>query len=273
MFANLSRHDYKTKNYSASMKFTGERLVTQVNEYYTYEHLHRYYVAMDFVQDKHVLDIASGEGYGVALMAKTAKRVVGVDVAKEAITHAQKAYQQENVEFIQGDIRSLDFPDNSFDVITCFETIEHIVEHDKAISELKRVLKPKGVLLISTPDGLSEHEHASRGRNPFHPVELSKKEFLGLLNAHFKKVSLLFQKTINASLILTDGDDNSQLQEYRGNFDNYKLVDPHTHTQYFIGICTDLASLPGTKNSMLTYQNTHKSLLEKVIFKLRNLLK
>ncbi|KYG74813.1 methyltransferase family protein [Roseivirga ehrenbergii] len=255
------------------MKFTGERLTSHVNEYYTYEHLHRYYFAMDFIQNKCVLDVASGEGYGVSLMANLAQHVIGVDIEKEAITHAQNTYQKENIVFVEGDIRSLPFENGSFDIITCFETIEHITEHDQAMGELKRVLRPNGALLISTPDSDSTHELASRGRNPFHPLELNKKQFASLLNNHFENVSFLYQKTINASLIMTEETTDTALQEYRGSFSDYNQINPVSNAQYFIGICTDSEMVNTLKNSVLTYSSTHKSLLEKILFKLRNLLK
>ncbi len=206
-------------------------------------------------------------------MAKLAQHVTGVDIENEAITHAQNTYQKENIAFIEGDIRSLPFENSSFDIITCFETIEHITEHDRAMAELKRVLRPNGVLLISTPDSDSTHEHASRGRNPFHPLELNKKQFASLLNNHFQNVSFLYQKTINASLIMTEETGDTALQEYQGSFSDYNQINPVSNAQYFIGICTDSEIVDTLKNSVLTYSSTHKSLLEKILFRLKNLLK
>lgn len=255
------------------MKFTGERLTTHVNEYYTYEHLHRYYLAMDFVKSKDVLDIASGEGYGCSLMSSSAKSVVGVDIEGDAIEHAIKNYKKDNLRFINGDIRSIPLPDDSFDVITCFETIEHIEEHNQAIKELKRVLKPNGILLISTPDSESGHHLASRGRNPYHPLELNIQEFSSLLSNSFKSVSFLFQKTINASLIVDDKNQSIGLNEYSGDFKKYNLNEPNQDAQYFIAICSDNEIPNKPKSSLLTYADTRKNTFEKVIFKLKNAFK
>ena len=73
---------------------TGERLVADGCERRTVtEHLHRYAFAALFTGDKAILDIACGEGYGSALLARRARRVVGVDIAAEAIQHAQRKYK------------------------------------------------------------------------------------------------------------------------------------------------------------------------------------
>ncbi len=255
------------------MKFTGERLTTHVNEYYTYEHLHRYYLAMDFVKSKDVLDIASGEGYGCSLMSSNAQSVTGVDIEEEAIEHAIKSYKKDNLRFIKGDIRFIPLPDSSFDVITCFETIEHIQEHSQAMKELKRVLKPDGILLISTPDSESNHHLASRGRNPYHPLELNMQSFSALLEDSFQEINFLFQKTINASLIVDDKNQSIGLSEYRGDFKEYNLYEPNQDAQYFIAVCSDNELDNKPKSSLLTYPDTRKNILEKVIFKLKNRFK
>src|SRR5258708_39818320 len=75
------------------LEFTGERFTTLVEGEIRHEHLHRYFFALQFCAGKSILDIASGEGYGSALLATVASRVTGVDISDEAIGHAKENYQ------------------------------------------------------------------------------------------------------------------------------------------------------------------------------------
>ncbi|MCE7993726.1 MAG: class I SAM-dependent methyltransferase [Roseivirga sp.] len=252
------------------MKWTGERLVTQVNEYYTYEHLHRYFFAMDFVEAKAVLDVASGEGYGTFLMAAKAESVVGIDIDPAATEHAGNKYRQENVSFDTADICQLPFGPDTFDVITCFETIEHLTAHEAALDSLKRVLKPGGILLISTPDSESTHHLASRGRNPYHPKELNLAELTELLEKRFKHLSILYQKTINASVMVNAKSEKSNLTEYRGDFKGFTSHNPVDQAQYFVAVCSDEQIGVQLNNSLVTYNSTKKSLIEKIVFRVKN---
>ncbi|MBO6496694.1 MAG: class I SAM-dependent methyltransferase [Roseivirga sp.] len=255
------------------MKWTGERLVTHVNEYYTYEHLHRYYLAMEYVTDQVVLDIASGEGYGTALLAKLAKQAIGADIDQESVTHANAKYGRPNLSFEVADIRNLPFEDDSFSVVTCFETLEHITEHELVMSELKRVLRSNGVLILSTPDKESDHHLASKGANPFHLKELGRSDFSKLTLSFFKNVKLLYQKSINASVIIPEVVEREVFLEYQGDFESYVEKQASFNAQYLIGICSDVTLSEQMGNSILTYDSTRKSLLEKLIFKIRNSFK
>ena len=90
------------------MEFTGERYLSNFDSpEISYEHWHRYLYASQFVKDKMVLDIACGEGYGAFLLSKDAKRVVGIDISSEAVSHASSRYLQENLEFQVGSRRSI----------------------------------------------------------------------------------------------------------------------------------------------------------------------
>ena len=78
------------------------------------EHLHRYALVRDLVKEKIVLDIASGEGYGSNLLAKTASQVFGVDICEETINNAKGRYIAGNLKFAQGDITSIPFQADTF---------------------------------------------------------------------------------------------------------------------------------------------------------------
>ncbi len=96
-----------------------------------------------------ILEVGGGQGGLTALLYPQAK-VTNLDFNPE---YAQAACnQQEQVHFICGDATALPFPDNSFDAVTMFDVLEHIPDHEKAISEALRVLRPEGFLLVSTPN-------------------------------------------------------------------------------------------------------------------------
>src|SRR4051812_38470215 len=110
------------------MDFTGERYIPELEwPEVSYEHWHRYLYAERLVEGKSVLDVACGEGYGSHWMARRAERVVGVDISEEAIAHARVRYPGRNLSFLQGGVDLLPLEGvGLFDVVTSFETIEHI---------------------------------------------------------------------------------------------------------------------------------------------------
>ena len=116
------------------------------------EHLHRYFLARDLCRGLDVLDVAAGEGYGTALLAQVAHSVVGVDISAEAVAHAAEAYRGPNFRFLEGDARCLPLADASVDAVVSFETIEHLWEHNQFLAEVRRVLRPGGWLIVSSPE-------------------------------------------------------------------------------------------------------------------------
>ena len=150
-----------------ALEWTGERYLPEVAGQVALEHVHRYLCARAYCQGKAVLDVASGEGYGSALLAVTAERVIGVDLAAEAVAHAQARYRRPNLEFRQGSCIAIPLPDASFDVVVSFETIEHIDQHEAMLAEIKRVLKPDGLLIISSPEK-REYSDSPNYKNAFH---------------------------------------------------------------------------------------------------------
>src|SRR5262245_31216724 len=112
---------------SDELTFTGERFVPGAAGEIWYEHWHRYHFAASLVAGREVLDVACGEGYGSALLARSAAQVTGADIAPAAISHARGRYAgQPNLAFCEADCAALPFADGSFDVVVSFETIEHI---------------------------------------------------------------------------------------------------------------------------------------------------
>ena len=95
------------------LEFTGERIVTRINEYWTLEHLHRYAIVKDLVVGKKVLDIACGEGYGSNILAIYASSVIGIDISTETVKHAANKYKRSNLRFQQGSATYIDLPEKS----------------------------------------------------------------------------------------------------------------------------------------------------------------
>jgi ubiquinone/menaquinone biosynthesis C-methylase UbiE len=171
---------------------TGERMVPDFHKgtlIYA-EHLTRYQAAQTIVKDKVVLDIASGSGYGTLALAKTAKKVYGVDVNQDAVTYAQANFAAKNVQYLVGDGEKIPLEDNSVDVVVTFETIEHIDDYKQFIKEVSRVLKPDGLAIVSTPNDLEFAEG-----NHFHLHEFTYKELMSLLQKSFKHIDSYYQAT------------------------------------------------------------------------------
>ncbi len=166
-----------------------------------YEHLHRYAFAAQFVKGKKVLDLACGEGYGSYKLAQEADCVIGVDIDEQTIKHAQSRYQRKGLHFIEGSITEVPIEgEQEFDVIVCVEAIEHIKDHDKLLSEVKRLIKDNGVFIVSTPNKeVYTDEHGCK--NPFHIEELYFNEFEHLLLEHFKNVRFFGQRVYTGSNI------------------------------------------------------------------------
>lgn len=159
-------------------------------------HLKRYEFARPYCQDRDVLDAGCGVGYGTAYLAETARRVVGVDRSEEAVAYARRRYGRANVEFAVGDLLELDAGADTFDVVCCFETIEHLPDQERFLSQVRRVLRPGGTFVVSTPQADSTTEAPE---NPFHERELSQQDFELLLRDQFPAVELYGQRRLRTA--------------------------------------------------------------------------
>lgn len=173
-----------------SISNTGERLVPAYSyETLVYgEHLMRYNAALALVKNKSVLDIASGTGYGSALLGEAAASVTGVDIDAEAIDYANKNYASKKVRFVQGGGTKIPVGDNSFDVVVSYETIEHIKDYKTFMAEVSRVLKEDGLFILSTPNDLEYPEG-----NHFHIHEFKPDELEKLARGYFKNIKTYYQ--------------------------------------------------------------------------------
>lgn len=155
------------------------------------EHLARYRLAAGRVAGRRVLDMACGPGIGAAeLVAGGATSVVGADLDADALAEARAAGHHA---VLCADAGALPFPGGAFDVIACFETLEHVGPDVAAVAELARVLAPGGTLYLSTPNALVTKPVDGRPRNPFHVREYEPSALRRLLDERFADVSLLGQ--------------------------------------------------------------------------------
>jgi 2-polyprenyl-3-methyl-5-hydroxy-6-metoxy-1,4-benzoquinol methylase len=172
-----------------------ERIGTDRQSPWWWEHRARYHFAAEIVEDSVVLDIACGTGYGGPILLEAgADRVVGVDLSWESLSLA-KGELTSGLSLCQADGTSMPIRSASIDVATCFETLEHVVDSPALIRELRRVLQPKGTLILSTPNAFHTRPVDGNPRNPFHVREFYPEELTELLGQHFSTVFLLGQKT------------------------------------------------------------------------------
>ena len=198
-------------------KWTGERLESHIHNLTTLEHLHRYALAGEYSAQRSVLDLACGDGYGSALLAKSASRVLGVDIDPGTIATARQKYSAPNLEFRTGRAVAIPADDASFDLVVSFETIEHHDRHGEMLAEIRRVLKPGGLLVMSSPDR-KYYSEIPRYKNPFHVKELSESEFKALIRRNFSHATFLAQRAGFLSLLLPE-DHPAKIDAYHGSYD------------------------------------------------------
>lgn len=182
-------------------------------------HWHRYLMASKIANNQIVLDISCGSGYGSYCLAQTATKVIGVDIDESSITYARERYKKDNLEFLVGDARRIPCSDHSIDLVVSFETIEHLDQKDQEtfLLEIKRVLKPNGQFLISTPD--KHRTDLFSVANPFHLKELYYEELTAILKKHFNSVKTYLQEVNIGSFIWNEHED----KEFPSS-DIYKII-------------------------------------------------
>ena len=185
------------------LEWTGERLTSRATGQVEIEHLHRYFLARELCRDLDVLDVAAGEGYGSALLSQTAKLVVGLELSASAIAHAAKAYVAPNLHFVVGDACSIPLGKAVMDVIVSFETIEHFNDHKAFLREVRRILRPGGRFVVSTPER-DVYSPAGAPPNPYHVHELTRTELVTLLSADFPYVEVQAQRPFLGSALIRE---------------------------------------------------------------------
>jgi len=151
-----------------------------------------YQFAGKYCKDKYILDYGCGPGYGTALLSKVATKIIGVDISRKVINCCNTTYRSHKTLFkkIYPSCR-LPFEDKFFDIIVSFHVIEHIPNVRRYLLELKRVLKDRGILLITTPNKVHRLLPFQKPWNPQHIREYSLKSFKNTLSPIFKKIKMM----------------------------------------------------------------------------------
>jgi 2-polyprenyl-3-methyl-5-hydroxy-6-metoxy-1,4-benzoquinol methylase len=158
-----------------------------------YEHWSRYLFALPWVRGRDVLDYGCGTGFGSRLLAEAAREVLAVDRAPGAIAYAEEHHSHPRCRFEPCDALPTALPAASRDVVVCFEVIEHLHEQRELLGEFRRILRPDGVLLVSTPDPAYT---AGLGDNPYHVREMPRDEFVAMVGEFFTHRQVLVQTPV-----------------------------------------------------------------------------
>jgi SAM-dependent methyltransferase len=172
------------------LELTGERTLPDVPEenYWFRRHLVVYEWIAARVAGLDVIDMASGEGYGADVLARTARGVVGVDANPEAHEHSRLRYVRPNLSFARDLVETYE---GEADAISFLQTIEHVEAPGGVLEHFKALLRPGGTAYISTPNVLTlAPKGAERSGNPWHVREYRAEEFAGMLAPHFDRVEL-----------------------------------------------------------------------------------
>lgn len=162
------------------------------------EHRSRYHFATKWAHRAKVLDCGCGTGFGLEILeAADATLVVGVDNSWEAISRAHEN-SGKGIGLCQGSGTKLPFQDGSIDLVVSFETIEHLDDDIGFLSEIHRVLRPTGLLILSTPNALHTRPVDGQPRNPFHFREYEPDQLEALLIQIFSQVTLRGQVVSDA---------------------------------------------------------------------------
>ena len=184
----------------------GERQASPSLEGIRADHRGRYAFAIQFiVQGAQVLDLACGVGYGSYMIANRTpcERIVSVDSSKDAIAYASKYYNSPKIDYRLGDCLSIVLEPKGFDIVLCFETIEHITNERQLLEKFHQTLKPQGRLLCSTPN--QRRIPFSSDTHPFHLRHYTPEEFMRLLEVSGFHIEQLWSQKNLFSSELTKG--------------------------------------------------------------------
>jgi SAM-dependent methyltransferase len=166
---------------AADLALTGERTIPGIAEenYWFRRHEVVYRRLAAECADRDVLEAGCGEGYGADLIAGVARRVIGLDYDELTVAHVRARYPRVDVR--HGNLAALPLPDGAVDIVVNFQVIEHLWDQPQFIAECARVLRPSGLLMISTPNRITFSPGRDTPVNPFHTRELNAAELGELL--------------------------------------------------------------------------------------------
>jgi SAM-dependent methyltransferase len=160
---------------------TGERTVPGVSHenYWFRRHEAAYLWLLEHCRDAVVLEAGCGEGYGADLVARAARQVLALDYDRLTAAHVAARYPA--VATVRGNLAALPLPAGGVDVVLNLQVIEHLWDQPGFLAECARVLRPGGLLVVSTPNRITFSPGRGTPLNPFHTRELSAAELAELL--------------------------------------------------------------------------------------------
>lgn len=240
------------------IEFTGERVIPgQVDPDLWAEHVSRYAFAVRWASGARVLDLGCGAGYGTAELAGRARSAIGIDLAPAAVSHSKSAYPLPNISFVPASVTAVPFRAGSFDLITAFEVIEHLDDWRALLSEGRRLLRPNGIFLVSTPN--KEYYTDSRGAsgpNPFHTHEFEFDEFRSVLGEFFPHCTILVQNHLEAFAFYEQSGSSSSrdTSSIEGRMDGVRGTPQEAH--FFLAVCS-LEEKPQMPNFLFVHQGSN----------------
>jgi len=203
------------------------------------EHDARYGWAAGLVRDREVLDVGCGLGHGTAALAAAgATRAVGMDISDDAVRAARERFG-DIAEFVVGDLVEPAFDENSFDVVACFETIAQVGDPERALNELRRILRPEGVLLISAPNA-AFHRARAIEMHEHRPDDIAES-----LRRRFSEVRLYHQQSHVVSLVGDDASFDEPAREQDVIARVHELAGGRLGEKHYIVAAASDAELPG----------------------------
>ncbi|HTZ14806.1 MAG TPA: methyltransferase domain-containing protein [Mycobacterium sp.] len=163
------------------LTLTGERTIPglDVENYWFRRHEVVYQRLASRCAGLDVLEAGCGEGYGADLISRVARRVIALDYDETTVAHVRAHYPR--VEVMHGNLAALPLADASVDVVVNFQVIEHLWDQTQFVRECARVLRPSGLLMVSTPNRITFSPGRDTPINPFHTRELNADELGRLL--------------------------------------------------------------------------------------------
>ncbi|SOD73361.1 methyltransferase family protein [Jatrophihabitans sp. GAS493] len=259
---------------SVGLPLTGERTLPGIphENYWFRRHQVVYQFILDRLADGTVIEVGCGEGYGSALLATSARRVLGIDYDALAVEHCARQYPE--VDFVRGNLAALPVRDGTADAVVSLQVIEHVWDHPQFVRQCLRSLRPGGQFIVSTPNRLTfspDNDGTTPPTNPFHTHEFTAVELIRLLvGCGFTDVTLL---GLHAGPNLKGLDD-----VYGGSFVAAQLTDPPASwpdrlaadvaavgTGDFVirvdpGVRGAVAATPGSAPDLLSYPDADGSL-------------
>ena len=167
------------------------------------EHFHRYALAA-YVAHGVVVDCACGIGYGCEIVVRqgTVDSYLGIDPSTQSIEYACETYARPQIHFERGTLEENTCPESSVDTFLMFETLEHTQNPNTALANVRRCLKPDGLLMGSVPS--AEYEalcERTYGPNPFHLQRFTKDQIVHLLGEYFESVRIFSMEFVLGSLV------------------------------------------------------------------------